>query len=43
VGSKFMEAYKQWRNGEIKAVEAMRLAGMKKVTFYARVKEIEGR
>jgi DNA invertase Pin-like site-specific DNA recombinase len=42
-GSKFIEAYKQWKNEEIKAVDAMKLAGMKKVTFYARVKEIEGR
>jgi hypothetical protein len=31
-----------WKNGEITAVKAMELSGLKKVTFYARVKEIEG-
>jgi DNA invertase Pin-like site-specific DNA recombinase len=43
IDDKFKQVYKQWRNGEITAVEAMRNAGMKKVTFYQRVKELEGR
>lgn len=43
IDDKFKEVYKRWRNSEITAVEAMRDAGMKKVTFYQRVKEIEGR
>ncbi|NCB80279.1 MAG: recombinase family protein [Bacilli bacterium] len=43
IDDKFVQAYTQWKAGEIKAVEAMELAGMKKVTFYNRVKEHEGR
>lgn len=42
IDDKFVQAYTQWKAGEIKAVEAMELAGMKKVTFYNRVKEHEG-
>jgi DNA invertase Pin-like site-specific DNA recombinase len=41
IGDSFVLAYKQWRAGEITAVKAMELSGMKKVTFYARVKEYE--
>lgn len=43
IDDKFVQAYTQWKAGEIKAVKAMELAGMKKVTFYNRVKEHEGR
>ncbi|MBU2702433.1 DNA invertase Pin-like site-specific DNA recombinase [Sporomusaceae bacterium BoRhaA] len=41
IDDSFVLAYKQWRAGEITAVKAMELSGMKKVTFYARVKEYE--
>lgn len=37
----FNKIYKRWKNGEIKAVEAMKELGMTKPTFYRRVKEIE--
>lgn len=37
----FVDAYRQWRMKQITAVEAMRLAGMKKNTWYNRVKEYE--
>ncbi|MGO5010805.1 recombinase family protein [Niallia sp. Sow4_A1] len=33
--------YKQWKNGEIMAVEFMDLVKMKKATFYKKVKEYE--
>ncbi|SFM24735.1 recombinase family protein [Pelosinus propionicus] len=42
IDDNFIAAYDQWKNREITAVKAMELAGMKKVTFYARVKEYEG-
>lgn len=32
---------KQWKAGDITAVKAMELVGMKKVTFYKRVKVFE--
>lgn len=35
--------YKQWKAGEIKAVEFMRMTNMKKPTFYKKVKEYEKR
>jgi len=41
VNGKFNEAYKKWKAGEITAVEAMQLSGLKKNTFYTRVKEFE--
>lgn len=41
IDDSFVLAYNQWRAGEITAVKAMELSGMKKVTFYARVKEYE--
>jgi DNA invertase Pin-like site-specific DNA recombinase len=41
VDDKFISVYKQWKAGEITAVKAMELSGMKKVTFYKRVKEYE--
>lgn len=37
----FKVAYKRWKAGEITAVEAMKTAGMKKNTWYSRVKEFE--
>lgn len=43
IDDKFVQAYTQWKAGDITAVKAMELAGMKKVTFYKRVKEHEGR
>jgi DNA invertase Pin-like site-specific DNA recombinase len=41
IDDNFVAAYKQWKAGEITAVRAMALSGMKKVTFYTRVKEYE--
>lgn len=37
----FIEAYKQWKKGDIKAVEAMKECNLKKSTFYKLVKEYE--
>lgn len=37
----FVSAYEQWKARKITAVKAMELAGMKKQTFYTRVKEHE--
>lgn len=42
IDDKFKAVYKRWRAKEITAVEAMQLAGLKKNTFYSRVKELEG-
>lgn len=33
--------YKQWKDGKIKAVEFMSIIGMKKATFYKKVREYE--
>lgn len=41
VDGKFLEAYNAWKAEKITAVEAMKLAGVKKNTWYNRVKEIE--
>jgi len=41
IDDKFVVAYGHWKAGKITAVRAMELSGMKKVTFYARVKEYE--
>ena len=35
------ELYLKWKNGQIKAVEFMDRAGMKKSTFYKKVNEYE--
>ena len=35
------EIYPKWKNGEIKAVEAMELMGLKKNTFYNLIKRLE--
>lgn len=37
----FDEAYQEWKNHEITAVEAMQRVGMKNNTFYRIVKEYE--
>lgn len=41
VDDKFMEAYKDWKAEKITAVEAMKRAGVRKNTWYNRVKELE--
>ena len=41
IDDSFKAIYDQWKNGEITAVKAMELSGLKKNTFYSRVKEIE--
>ena len=41
IDDKFIGAYKQWRAGAITAVEAMKITGMKKNTWYNRSKEYE--
>lgn len=37
----FINAYNEWKAGNITAVKAMKLAGMTKSTFYRKVKEYE--
>lgn len=37
----FIPTYRQWKEGNLKAVEAMRLLGLKKTTFYKLVKQYE--
>lgn len=41
VDDKFLDAYQAWKSGKITAVEAMKRAGVKKNTWYNRVKELE--
>ncbi|WP_232904800.1 recombinase family protein [Bacillus siamensis] len=41
ITTEFEQAYKQWKAGEITAVEAMKKSSMIKATFYRRVKEYE--
>jgi DNA invertase Pin-like site-specific DNA recombinase len=41
IDAKFLDAYKTWKSGKITAVEAMKQAGVKKNTWYNRVKELE--
>ena len=41
ITDEFVEAYKQWKAGEITAVEAMKKSDMTKATFYRKVKEYE--
>ncbi|WP_412094923.1 hypothetical protein [Bacillus atrophaeus] len=41
ITTEFEQAYKQWKAGEITAVEAMKKSSMTKATFYRRVKEYE--
>lgn len=40
-GENFEEVYKEWKSGEITAVKAMSLLGLKPNTFYRRVNEYE--
>lgn len=40
-GENFEEVYKQWKSGQITAVKAMEMLGLKSNTFYRRVKEYE--
>lgn len=41
IPKEFSDLYKQWKNGEIMAVEFMDIVNMKKGTFYRKVKEFE--
>ena len=41
INNSFIETYKNWKAGNIKAVEAMDVLNMKKATFYRKVKEYE--
>lgn len=40
-GEKFEEVYQEWKSGQITAVRAMEMLGLKSNTFYRRVKEYE--
>ena len=42
-GEKFEEVYQEWNSGQITAVKAMEMLGLKSNTFYRRVKEYESR
>lgn len=37
----FQDVYTRWQNGDIKAVEAMKILGLKPGTFYRRVKKLQ--
>ena len=37
----FIPTYRKWKDGELKAVDVMRLLGLKKTTFYKLVKQYE--
>jgi DNA invertase Pin-like site-specific DNA recombinase len=41
INNTFIEVYEAWKSGEFSATEAMRRIGMKKPTFYRRVKEYD--
>ncbi len=41
IDGKFVEMYREWKAGQITATDYMRRIGMKKPTFYRRVKEYE--
>ncbi|MGK9250746.1 recombinase family protein [Paenibacillus humicus] len=41
IDDKFVQAYKEWKAGTLTATTAMKQIGMKKPTFYRRVKEYE--
>lgn len=41
IDDKFVQAYKEWKAGTLTATAAMKQIGMKKPTFYRRVKEYE--
>lgn len=40
-GENFEEVYQEWKSGQITAVKAMEMLGLKSNTFYRRVKEYE--
>lgn len=40
-GENFEEVYQEWKSGQITAVKAMEILGLKSNTFYRRVKEYE--
>ncbi len=42
IDDKFVQAYKEWKAGKLTSIAAMQQIGMKKPTFYRRVKEHEG-
>ena len=42
-GENFEEVYKEWKSGQITAVKAMEILGLKSNTFYRRVKEYESK
>ena len=37
----FVDVYRKWKSGQITAVQAMRLLGLKKTAFYQRMRELE--
>ncbi|MGC6585127.1 DNA recombinase [Paenibacillus sp. Dod16] len=41
IDDRFIRTYALWKSGQITATEAMSQTGMKKPTFYRRVKEYE--
>jgi transcriptional regulator of acetoin/glycerol metabolism len=41
IDKNLIDVYDSWKAGNIKAVEAMKLLDMKKVTFYKKVKVYE--
>lgn len=41
INLEFIQAYDEWKSGELTATEAMKKAGLKKATFYRRVSEYE--
>ncbi len=41
ITNEFMEAYYEWKSGEITATRAMKRAGVKKTTFYKLVKQLK--
>lgn len=41
ITEEFKQAYNQWTNKEISAVDAMKMANMSKTTFYRKVKEFK--
>lgn len=43
IPNNFEDVYNRWVNGDITAVKAMELTGLKKNTFYNRVKEFKAK
>lgn len=41
IDSRFIEIYKEWKSGNMSAVEAMKKVDMKPNTFYRRVSDYE--